>query len=68
MGFIVMRCSAPGCKCFIRALFEHCTLGQAWASMRQTATECGWMVTPNSPDGPHYCRCDHAQDGARDPR
>lgn len=69
LGFLTIRCAAPGCPCYITGLHGSRSLELAWAGMRQAATEYGWVCIPWAKDeGPHYCRCDHEGGLDRDPR
>lgn len=56
-------CHAPGCPCYAVVWINRWD----WQAVRATMLSEGWVMDTEV-DGPHYCACDHTQDGSRDPR
>jgi hypothetical protein len=68
-GILRMECNADGCECHVTGVVDSASVATAWQIMRAAARGGGWVCTDRAhEEGPHYCGCDHREEGSRDPR
>lgn len=67
VGYLTVRCAAPGCGNYARALHASPDRVRAWGEFLVLLHGHGWVVTRGSFRGPHYCPRRHME-VARAPR